>query len=62
MASKKGDWIREAVKNRGSLHKQLGIKQGKNIPDALIARAAKKKGKLGKRARLAQTLSKLRKK
>ena len=55
------NWIKEATKNKGGLHKSLGIAQDKKIPAKKIAAAAKKGGKVGKQARLAQTLSKLRK-
>ena len=54
-------WIQSAIKKPGALRKSLGAKAGKNISKSKIAAAAKKGGKLGKRARLAQTLAKLRK-
>lgn len=53
------NWIKKAIKRPGQLHRDLGIAQGKKIPSGLIARAAKKGGKVGQRARLAQTLKKL---
>lgn len=52
-------WIQKAVKKPGALRKELGAKQGKPIPAKKLAAAAKKPGKLGQRARLAQTLGKL---
>lgn len=52
-------WISKAIKKPGSLHAQLGIPQGKKIPKATLDAAAKKPGKLGQRARLAKTLSKM---
>jgi hypothetical protein len=55
-------WIQKAIKKPGALHKQLGIKQGKKIPEKTLQKAAKKGGKLGQRARLAQTLKKINKK
>ena len=55
----KEKWIKGAIKNPGALHKQLGIPQGKKIPKKKLRVAAKKGGKLGKRARLALTLEKL---
>lgn len=55
-------WIKNAIKKPGALHEQLGIKKDKKIPAKTLAKAAKKGGKLGQRARLAQTLKKLRKK
>tara|TARA_R100001244_G_scaffold111229_1_gene82288 strand:- start:185 stop:364 length:180 start_codon:yes stop_codon:yes gene_type:complete len=55
-------WIQKAIKKPGSLRKSLGVKKGQKIPAKKLAAAAKKGGKLGKRARLAQTLKKMRKK
>jgi hypothetical protein len=55
-------WIQGAIKKKGALRKELGVKKGKKIPKKKLAAAAKKGGKLGKRARLAETLGKLRKK
>lgn len=55
-------WISKAIKHPGALHKELGIPEGKKIPAKKLAKAAKAGGKLGKRARLAETLRKLRKK
>lgn len=54
-------WIQKAIKHPGALHKQLKIPKGKNIPSKVLESAAKKKGKLGRRARLALTLKKLNK-
>ena len=54
-------WIQKAIKKPGSLRKELGVKVGKNIPAKKLAAAAKKPGKLGQRARLAQTLKGLKK-
>lgn len=53
---KKKNWIAGAIKKPGALHAELGIKPGKKIPAKTLARAAKKPGKEGKQARLAQTL------
>jgi len=55
-------WIQEAIQKPGSLRKALGVKKGQKIPKKKLEAAAKKKGKLGQRARLAKTLGKLRKK
>jgi hypothetical protein len=55
----KKNWISGAIKKPGALHKQLGVPQGQKIPAKKLAAAASKGGKLGKRARLAQTLKKL---
>ena len=53
---KKGGWIKEAIKKPGALRAQLGAKKGEPIPAKKLAAAAKKPGKLGQRARLAETL------
>ena len=53
MASK---WIQKAIKKPGSLRKSLGVGKGKKIPAKKLAAAAKRPGKMGQRARLAQTL------
>lgn len=53
--------IKKAIKKPGALRESLGIKKGKTIPAKTLAKAAKAKGKLGQRARFAQTLKKLRK-
>lgn len=50
------NWIAKATKNKGGLHRSLGIPEGKTIPAKKIAKAAAKGGKVGKQARLAQTL------
>lgn len=52
-------WIQSAIKKPGALRAQLGAKEGKPIPAKKLAAAAKKPGKLGQRARLAQTLKKM---
>jgi len=52
--------IKKAIKKPGALRKSLGIKSGKTIPAKKLTAAAKKPGKLGQRARFAQTLKKLR--
>lgn len=49
-------WIAGAIKHPGALHKELGVKAGHKIPAKKLAAAAKKGGKVGKRARLAETL------
>ena len=55
------NWIKGAIKKPGALRKQLGVKEGEKIPAATLAKAAKAPGKLGQRARLAQTLRKMKK-
>jgi hypothetical protein len=51
-----GNWIAGATKNKGGLHRSLGIPEGKKIPAAKVKAAASKGGKVGKQARLAETL------
>jgi len=58
MSDKK--WIQKAIKKPKTLRKALGINDKTNkIPLSKLKSAAKKKGKLGKRAQLALTLRKL---
>lgn len=52
-------WIQGAIKHKGALHEEMGVPKGKKIPAKKLAAAAKKGGKLGKRARLAETLKKM---
>ena len=54
-------WISKAIKKPGALRKEMGVPAGKNIPAKKLAAAAKKPGKIGQRARLAQTLGKMKK-
>ena len=60
MASK-SKWIQEAIGKPGALKKSLGVKAGEKIPAGKLAKAAKKSGVMGQRARLAQTLKGLKK-
>lgn len=53
------NWIGSAIKHPGALHKALHVPEGKKIPASKLAEAAKHGGKMGQRARLAQTLKKL---
>ena len=57
----KVNWIQSAIKKPGALRSSMGVKKGEKIPAKKLAVAAKKPGKMGQRARLAQTLSKLKK-
>ncbi len=60
MAKRRARWIQRAIKRPGQLHRDLGIPEGRKIPVSLIRRAAKRKDKVGARARLALTLMRLR--
>jgi len=53
------NWIAQAVRNKGGLHRSLGIAEDKKIPVTLIRQAAKREGKVGKQARLALTLRRM---
>lgn len=52
-------WIQKAIEKPGALHKQMDVPQGEKIPADKLKAASAKGGKLGKRARLAMTLRKL---
>lgn len=49
-------FIQGAIKKPGQLHKDLGVPQGKKIPESKLEAAANKGGKVGQRARFAETL------
>lgn len=50
------NWIAGAIRKPGALRKSLGVKKGNKIPKKKLAAAAGKSGKMGQRARLAETL------
>jgi hypothetical protein len=52
-------WIQKAIKRPGALHRALGIPEKQKIPVSKLQAAAKQKGKIGRMARLALTLRKL---
>lgn len=52
-------WIAGAIKHPGALHRAMHVPAGKKIPKWRLAMAAKKGGMMGRRARLAMTLSKM---
>jgi len=54
-------WIAGAIKKKGALRKTAGVKKGQKIPVKKLNALAKKKGKTGKRARLAKILKGLNK-
>lgn len=62
MAAKKKNWIQASIKKPGALRKELHVKKGKKIPAKKLKAAENKKGIIGKRARLAETLRGLSKK
>ena len=49
-------WIQGAIKHPGALHEELGVPKGEKIPAKKLEKAAHAGGKLGQRARLAETL------
>lgn len=54
-------WINEMHMKKGALHKELGVPEGKKIPEKKLNAAAKKGGIEGKRANLAKTLKSFKK-
>lgn len=55
-------WIQKAIKNKGALHKDLGVPQGKKIPEKKLEKASNSSNKtVAKRANLAKTLRRLHK-
>lgn len=55
------NWIKKAIgTHKGGLHRSLGIPMSQRIPAKKLAAATHMKGKVGKEARLAMTLAKLR--
>jgi hypothetical protein len=62
--SEKKKWIQEALppSSKGKLHKALGVAADKKIPEGKLKAAEKKGGKVGKEARLAETLKGFKKK
>jgi hypothetical protein len=55
------NWIKDAIKKPGALRASLGVKAGEKIPANKLDKAASAPGKLGQRARLAQTLKGMKK-
>lgn len=63
MAKGKKNFIQEAIKKPGALHKALHVKKGEKIPEAKLEKAEKSKSPLmRRRANLAETLSHMKKK
>ena len=54
------NWIQKAISHPGALHRDLGVPRGQKIPRYLLEQAAERKGVVGRRARLAETLGGLR--
>jgi len=54
-------WIAGAHIKKGALHREMGVPQGQKIPKGRLEKAAHAGGKLGRRARLAETLGKMHK-
>lgn len=59
--SDRRNWIKAAIRNPGALHRDLGVPMGKKIPARKLRKAASAGGKVGQRARLAETLKGMRK-
>jgi hypothetical protein len=55
-------WIQNAIKRKGALHRELGVKAGEKIPEKKLKKAEHSKNKkLAKRARFAEELKGFRK-
>ena len=55
-------WIKGAIKHKGKLHRELGVPEGKKIPEKKMAKAAKSKNPtIRKEVSLAKTLGKIKK-
>jgi hypothetical protein len=55
--AKNGQWISGAIKNKGALHRELGVPADKKIPEKKLEKAAHSKSPtLKRRAILAETL------
>lgn len=55
------NWIAGATKNKGALHRKLGVPEGEKIPASKMAKAAKSSNPTTrKEVSLAKTLGKLR--
>lgn len=50
------NFIQGAIKRPGQLHRDLHVPQGEKIPAAKLEAAAKRHGKVGERARLAEEM------
>lgn len=57
----KKNWIAGAIKHKGALHRALDVKEGQKIPEKKLEKAEEKGGKMGQRARLAETLRRINK-
>ncbi len=53
------NWIQAIGMKKGALRRTLKVKYGQKIPAGTLAKAAKRKGVTGRRARLAITLKSL---
>ncbi len=56
MSNAKEKFIQSAIKHPGALHRSLHVPMGKKIPAKKLSKAANAGGKLGQRARFAETL------
>lgn len=58
----KGNWIAGATKNKGALHRNLGVPEGQKIPAGKLAAGAKSSSPtIRKEVALAKTLKGMRK-
>lgn len=52
------NWIADATRKKGKLHRNLGVPQDRKIPEATLDAAAKRKGVVGREARAAKNMRK----
>jgi hypothetical protein len=50
------NWIAGMHMKEGALHKEMGVPSGEKIPESKLKKAESAGGKLGRRAKLAETL------
>lgn len=55
------NWIAKATKNKGALHKALGVKEGEKIPASKLAIKESDSPLMRRRKNLAKTLKRLHK-
>ena len=59
--ARKGNWIKKATKNKGGLHRSLGVPAGKKIPKSQLSTKPGDSPKVKKQKALARTLGKMKK-
>ena len=60
-SARKGNWIAKATKNKGGLHRSLGVPEGQRISKSKLAAKPSDSAKVKKQKALARTLGKMKK-